>query len=625
VADTPYGEETGFVCAGSSYRPATVIQRLILDALAQAARAGEDHLARRALRGADPVIRWWLRRRVARRIAWASACVADASDRGHVLRLAFLGEVRQADALDLEDRGAVRAAFDAASAGLRVGMQTRLWYATLLLAATVALFAFGIRLWSPRAASSWSPVETPLGKAFGAHLTSYVTLLYRFKNTAKEDRSLLDYAAPREALLSAVEGELGSESRAEFQGLFREYQEWVLGSGVAEIEETLRGSLLRVNGALRSRKAPYFLDSIWDPGPGPILVSYYVARENTARAQGAELQLVRVQRLDTINRSLAALGYTSPTLGTAMVSLDMIEREVVTLIAPALAPDGRVRLVDRESQEIGGEWIEKLQRSAAAAFRRDFESFRTPAMAEVIALLAERDKLFRQFQSAAQHGDLELAKPTTLVSRGGVEALEGRVLGSILRRWREVNSDLDRESARMAFEELLSRYGERVDRHELQHQIDYRAGLTTIPAELRAMLGLPDTLDISPRSNAARCRAELSADLAALAESGTLAGTALTLTASPVFDRSSWNTPHAFGGAVILHAIAAELGLTTLAPLGSRGQFDRARATEIFIDVAQRAPSDIARAARAAYAKLFGIEVARVELGAWHSSRIWRR
>src|SRR6185503_134170 len=95
-------------------------QRLVLDALAQAARGGEDHLAREALKGTDPTVRSRLQSRVAERIALASASVVDRSDRSHVLRLAFLQESRLADDLDLENREAVRAAFDAASAGIVV-------------------------------------------------------------------------------------------------------------------------------------------------------------------------------------------------------------------------------------------------------------------------------------------------------------------------------------------------------------------------------------------------------------------------------------------------------------------------------------------------------------------------
>jgi hypothetical protein len=93
---------------------APMLRALVLDALAEGAAAGEDHVARHSLRGIDPAIRWRVRQRVVARVRVASASVADSSDRAHVLRLAFLGEAG-CDDVDFEDRVQVLAAFEKAS------------------------------------------------------------------------------------------------------------------------------------------------------------------------------------------------------------------------------------------------------------------------------------------------------------------------------------------------------------------------------------------------------------------------------------------------------------------------------------------------------------------------------
>ena len=187
-------------------------QRLLLDALAQAARGGEDHLARDALKGTDPLVRLWLRSRVAERIALASASVVDRTDRGHVLRLAFLQEGRLADDLDAENRETVRAAFDKASAAVVVEKKHRAWYTSMavgLVAIGAGLVAF--RITHPP--TPFSPLSTPLGDALGPTLTSYVVAVH---HEAQERRSGAapddEVDASHDAVLSKLDLALGLKS-----------------------------------------------------------------------------------------------------------------------------------------------------------------------------------------------------------------------------------------------------------------------------------------------------------------------------------------------------------------------------------------------------------------------------
>jgi hypothetical protein len=212
-----------------------------------------------------------------------------------------------------------------------------------------------------------------------------------------------------------------------------------------------------------------------------------------------------------------------------------------------------------------------------------------------------------------------------VVSRSDMSVLEGRVPGSELRAWQDINDELDSEPMREAFDELLERYSEQVDRHEIQHQIDFRRGLVVVPAPLREILRMPDTMDVEPWSPAARSREELSAELASIGTTEKGATTALVLSQEPLFDRSMWGTPHAFGAAVILTSLATELGIDAGGPLFAHGQFDRRRAKELLFSIAEQPKDAIAAAARSAYQRLFGVLPPRLEFDPWKVAPAWRK
>jgi hypothetical protein len=97
------------------------------------------------------------------------------------------------------------------------------------------------------------------------------------------------------------------------------------------------------------------------------------------------------------------------------------------------------------------------------------------------------------------------------------------------------------------------------------------------------------------------------------------------LALEPLFDRTSWGTPHAFGAAVILASLASELGIAPGAPLYARGQFDRRRAKELFFSVSGRSSDAVAAAARAAYKTLFGALPPRLDFDSWSVAPPWRK
>jgi hypothetical protein len=598
-------------------------QRLVLDALAQAARGGEDHLARETLKGTDPLVRARLRSRVAERIALASASVVDRTDRGHVLRLAFLQEARLADDLDAEDREAVRGAFEKASAAVTVEKKHRLWFASMSLGlALVAAAAIAFRITHPPA--PFSPLTTPLGDALGPTLTRYVVSVH---HEAEERRNGApsgdEVAASHDAVMAKLDRALGLKSDP-FQRLFASYQDLAFGKrSDAATREAFESSLQQANASLHAAHKPYLVDVLEDAA-GIFLISSYIAKERAVKAEGITIRLLQAQRLDSLNLALAAVGYTRPQLGAAVVTLDMLEREIVAVVAPALVAGGRARMVDPKTEE-SEDWAEPLERRAAELLQKDYAAVRSAAIDRLIELLAKRDHLYWQFRRATAFTNVAVYRPTRVVSRGDTSVLDGRVPGSALREWQEVNDELDGAPMREAFDELLERYSEPIERHEVQHQIDFRRGLVVVPAPLREILGMPETMDVEPWSAAARCREELSADLASIATTEKGAVTALVLSQEALFDRSLWGTPHAYGAAVILTSMAAELDMPAGDSLLARGQFDRRRAKDLLFAIAEQPRDAISAAARAAYQTLFGVVPPHLDFEAWKAARPWRK
>jgi hypothetical protein len=597
-----------------------VFDPAVLDALARAARASEDHVARQALAKADPAVAWWLRRRVARAIRWASSCVADPWDRGHILRLAYLREARALGDLDFEDRPAVQASFDAAAA--RAVPAPRFWATSTILGGLVLVAALGAGAVAWHTAA-FEPSSTPVGRVLGPDLTAYVVRASHLRAAQRAATSAAppgtlddDAPPPLEPLASPVLEPLSA--------LLQAYRTSVLGPPCtgAGCGDDLSASTQRLNGALHAARQPYFVDFVFLSDGEPMLMSYYVARERTAKIEGAEVRLLRVQRLDELDKSLPVLGYTSPRLGAGLVTLDTIERDLVQVVMPALREDGLARLVDQASRDDGAPWAADVERSAGQALRRDYASYRSSDLDAVTALLARREDLYWELTGAIARTGASLARPRRLVSRDPLEALEGFVPLSSLRAWREVNASLDEAPMRDAFGVVLDRIADRIERHELQHQIDFRAGLVTLPADLAALIGVADPI-VAPGGAAARCRDELSAELAAIATDPELAATMLTLSLGAVFDRGQWSTPYAYAGSVLLAAVAKELGVgpDDPRPIG----LDRGRVTPLFVAVVSRPGKDIADAASQAYAHLFATSLPPLALGPWTTSPVWRR
>ena len=567
------------------------------------------------------MIRWWLQRRAAAAIRWASGCVADVSDRGHVLRLAYLREGGGSEEVAFEDRGEVRAAFEkAVSSAPRA---PRLWTATIVMAAALLAVA-GAFVWVRLSARRFDPRATPVGQALGPDLTEYAARVSHTRALVRHgDPPEDDFTSARDRAQATLTTALGPETGGALIDLFRAYQTAALdpSAAMAGFRE-LTAEIQRFNGALTRARQPYLLDFFPVADGEPMLTSYYVGAERGVRASGSSIRVLYVQRLDSINRIVPLLGYTRPTLGAALVVLDLLERDLVTVIMPALREGAGASLVDSTTRDDGPRWVGDLEQRMGAVLRSDAQPVRSSAIDRLVALLARRDDLFWQFAAAAYRVNLRAERPSRLVAPEVPEAL-GRLLApSAVREWREINAELDTSRLRAAFDQVLGVFADQVERHELQHQLDFRAGLMAVPHELRAMFGLSDDAPVDVTGNVASCRDELSAYLAQIARSADHAATNVALVSRAAFDRNLWGTPHSYAAAVVLPALSGEFG----GPEGKLirgGAIDRALATDMILAVTARPGGEIARAAASVYGKLFGSDLPSFEPSALVKARSW--
>jgi hypothetical protein len=166
-----------------------------------------------------------------------------------------------------------------------------------------------------------------------------------------------------------------------------------------------------------------------------------------------------------------------------------------------------------------------------------------------------------------------------------------------------------------AFDRVRDRYVASVERHEVQHRIDYRRGLIPVPAILAERLDVENPLDAAQTSLAGRARDELSAYLAAIAQAPDSPLLDLVLLSRFLFDEDNLGGPYCYAALAAYEGIAGELGIEPGVCEGeSEGDtaIDRARVAELFRRVTARPPAELRAAAARFYSRCFGQPVPEV-------------
>jgi hypothetical protein len=158
------------------------------------------------------------------------------------------------------------------------------------------------------------------------------------------------------------------------------------------------------------------------------------------------------------------------------------------------------------------------------------------------------------------------------------------------------------------FEGLRDRYALSVERHEVQHRLDFMQGFAPVPERLASLLGLENRLDAPEGSLGANARHELSAYLAELADGPDSPLLALVLMSRIVLHRGTLGGGHSYAVAALLLSLAEKLSIDV-------SRFERRLEREalgrLMLEIGERSENEIRRAAELCYADLFGAPVPR--------------
>lgn len=405
------------------------------------------------------------------------------------------------------------------------------------------------------------------------------------------------------------------------------------GSDWSSREDAFALSVRDVNRALRQKNLGYFFDSyavLYDDGRAEAALYTFriAAREAFRPADGAPVEALHLRRLDKLNIVQFLLGYTSRRMDVAVVLLDKLEEEVSTRLGPALMP-GREMPLHMPTGEGEQWWLDVRKRAGQAVREATYAALprQQQALSELGELLARRTDLVADWNLRLASRDVELHEfPRLEVDvgyRGRFEALTSREARKVLD---QIQERLEVEEMQRLFIELLARHAKAVERHELQHRLDYAAGddFGAPPILLRA-LGVRE--DRADDDDVKRIAYELSAYTAELARDPEWAHVNLTLLAEHLYDGSGG--AEGWSAILVMEGLAAKLGLTaptlpdppdtavgaTLG-LGSAGGLDLEKVAALHAELLAKPPHQLGTAAAALWEDWFGhplVEVTRID------------
>ncbi len=574
-------------------------------ALSRGIVAESQIAADEALARLDPFVRRavrWRIRKLLRRVELETA----SSDVAHRLRLAFLFGAGQVVA-DPEDTASVAEAAAALPAPASVG-RSGPWLVASLAALALALGGGG--LWLRHALRPFVPLETPAGNLLGDVLADHVVALSRHDAASAQ--------ASREVLTnSAATAALGADGVQRINGLISSMQAFYTAPAPAPERpriEAFQNAVASLDKLLQTRGLPYFVDAElrFAPDAQPLPMSYYVQKETLARADGQRHRVLRLWRLDTLGVAQALLGFTRPHTPAAIVLLDQVESDLIRFTLPAAAPQGSVELTDDETREKGEAWVVELEERATKAMGAHYRSLGGTLSSDAIrigTLLSRRRNLVRKWAALLRGQGMELLVPARLFPEVDyAKELELRIPRADLDDWNDLHDEL--RTRLPGFEVLRDRFVQGVERHELQHRLDYARGLIPVPAFLCDVLGLESPLDAAYGSLAARSRDEASAYLAEVARPGDSPLLDVIILAHFMLDRRQLGSPYSYAALEVYAALGKALGINVDALLGR--SISRERFARLAEAVWEHPPAELRDAARRAYASDFGAPLPEV-------------
>jgi hypothetical protein len=620
-----------------------MLKRYVLHLLAEATGAGDDGLEalEAGIRGVDPLLRSAVRKQLQAAVV-ESASLGPALGTEASLRLAYLIAERGPERAPPPDEQAILAAFTEARSARRPAPPPRRWWALLGTVATVLTLvaALSLRSFLNR---PFDPRRAPLGRSLAVALPAYVVLIDRARNHPEARSVVLEARA--HVLSPDAQRALGPDASSRLGEALDSGAALANASGTrardttaAQREELKDQFFARVgaaNAAMRARGTPYFIDGDVltsseaegaSPRTQPLLLSFYVEREVEVLAAGAPIRALHIWRLDQLNLAQAFLGYTRPRTPEALVLLDQIETELVMYVLPALPPGEGAILADADEQD-DDSWQAPLHARAAQVVREHYAApgAEGDAAARIGKLLARRRALVNKWRREIAGLGMRFRVPERLVPESDYRRdLDRLVPRSELFEWDDLHEELLSPELERAFVRMRSRYAASVERHEVQHRIDFGRGLVPIPEPLRARLGLGSGLDARPESLGARARDEMSAYLAMLAASPASSRLDLVLLSRFVFDRRAQGNAYCYAALIIIEELARQLGLPDLSPLTARGAILRSHAATRLAALVDRSPEELSAAAASLWELHYGGKLPNVTTSRTSLNTAWR-
>lgn len=596
-------------------------RRAVRFALSRGVEGGSVLAAESALCGLDPVVKLLALKRLDKVVAEASR-TTQLDDEVHRLRIAAIMLDRRVPEAEYDDAQAIAAEYNQLPAppSPRRGPWL-LGAAALAVVVGVATVIAVSVLTRP-----FDPSKTPAGRVLSRTLGDFVVAVDRVPPREAKLARLRDGASDEGAQRALGKG------TAEAMGHLLDAARALAEARRADIKprtDAFFAATTTVDRSLDAAGLPYFVDADLLPrrgAPAPLLFSFYVQRDKRVVAAGQHIRVVYLWRLDTLNVRQNYLGYTRARTPAALVLYDQLENELVRLALPAIPPGEPAELFDENTRLTHPERVKSIEARAGAVIRRHYASMPASLRADaqrVGTLLAKRRMLVEKWQVTLRGQGLALHLPDRLIPRAKYSKdLELRIPRDQLREWDEIHEALLEPGTLHAFERLRDRYAASVERHEVQHRIDYARGLVPVPPLLVSMLHVDNPLDAKPGSLAARARDELSAYLAELAGKQDSPLLALVLLSRFVLDRDLSSGPYFYAALAVFEGIGQQLGLDVDSILG-RGA-DRQRFAKLLLSVVRSNPSRIRRAAARSWDHQFGAQLPTVQSQSEKRNQPWR-
>lgn len=594
------------------------VRSITLEVLSKAHSTGKRHHAWLLLRRYDPLLAWWCRRRLFAALRYAELGTSVQTPQ-HQIRVAALHVSGRIPDTGYEDEAAVLLTFQELMAERQPARRGPWLVASL--AVSLMLLTLGLS-----AASffgrPFGARDIGVGAILGPELTQYVTLGAPAEASGMLARRLLMVEKTRRVLDDRAAGLLDRMllSFTRLQGGDEDSKD--------ELDELVR-TAVDFNELLAQRNSPYFVDVdalFRGRDITPQLFTFYIEREREIEIDGQRTRSVHVWRLDELGNRQGYIGYTRPHTPAALVLLDQVEADLIGDVLPALPAGERMELVEATIRADAGAWVHRLEKMAARVLRRHFsllDSVNGVKVREVAALLAERRRLIHEWQYTLAAQGARLRVPRRLIPEGDyLGALELRITRRQLRRWEALHEELLKPGNLAAFLELRDNYVQGVERHEIQHRLDYRQGLFEVPEPLARRLGLANRLDAPPHSLAGRARDEMSAFLAAIAQAEPTPLLELTLLARYLFNSADAGTAYFFAALGVFEALASELQLPL--PALETPVLRRMHLADLVTQVLDATPDELRNAARTAYERQFGMPLLEPALVSERNYQRWR-